>query len=64
MAESSTPRSTLATIVGWLIVAVIGWFVLSSALGAVFWVARSLLWVLILGGLLWAYLTLKAPRDD
>jgi hypothetical protein len=64
MAESSTPRSALATIVGWLIVAVIGWFVLSSVLGAVFWVARGFLWVLILGGLVWAYLALKAPSDD
>jgi hypothetical protein len=64
MAESSTPRSALATVIGWVILAVIAWFVLSTALGAVFWVVRGFVWVLILGGLVWAYLALKAPPDD
>jgi hypothetical protein len=64
MPESTTPRSALATVVGWAIVAVIVWLVLTTALGAIFWMVRSLLWVVILGGLIWAYLSLKAPREE
>ena len=53
----------LATVVGWAIVAVVAWWLLGAVLGTVLWVVRSLVWVVILGGLIWAYLALKAPDD-
>jgi len=54
-------RSVLATVVGWVLVAVVVWFVLRIALGALFWVARGIVVVLVIAGLLWAYLALKDP---
>jgi len=54
-------RSVLGTVVGWVIVAVVAWFVLRIALGALFWVARGIVVVLVIAGLLWAYLALKDP---
>ena len=60
MATPDTPRSVLATVVGWAIVAVVAWWLLGAVLGTVLWVVRSLVWVVILGGLIWAYLALKA----
>lgn len=57
-------RSALATVVGWVLVAVIAWVVLRTVLGTVFWLLRSLMVVALIVGLIWAYLALKAPRDD
>ena len=56
-------RSLLATVVGWLLVAVIAWIALRFILGSVFWILRSLLIIVVIVGLLWAYLALKAPSD-
>jgi hypothetical protein len=56
-------RSFLATIVGWVIVAVIVWLALGFLLGALRVLVRGVLFVALLVGLLWAYLALKAPSD-
>jgi hypothetical protein len=64
MATPDTPRSALASLVGWAIVAVVAWWLLGAVLGTVLWVVRSLVWVVIVGGLIWAYLALKAPSDE
>jgi len=61
MAVADRSRSALATVVGWVLVAVVVWFVLRIALGALFWVARGIVMVLLVAGLLWAYLALKDP---
>jgi hypothetical protein len=39
------------------------WILLRFVLGTVFWILRSLLVIVVLVGLLWAYLALKAPSD-
>jgi hypothetical protein len=57
-------RSVLATIIGWIIVAIIAWFLLGFVFGTLMWILRSILWIVVIGGLLWAYLALKAPKDD
>jgi len=62
VAEES--RSLLASIIGWVIVAIIAWFVLGFILGTIFWVLRSIIWIVVIGGLIWAYLALKAPKTD
>ena len=61
MAVADRSRSALATVVGWVLVAVVVWFVLRIALGALFWVARGIVMVLLVAGLLWAYFALKDP---
>ncbi len=57
-------RSLLATVVGWVLVAALVWFGLRFVLGTVFWILRSILVILVIVGLAWAYLALKAPPDD
>lgn len=64
VAETPSPRSMLATVVGYALVAVIAYVVLKMFLGTIFWLLRSVLVVALLGGLLLLYLNLKAPDPD
>lgn len=64
MPELERPRNVLATIVGWILVAAVIWFLLRFVLGTVFWIVRSLLVVAVILGLLWLYLALKSPPDQ
>lgn len=59
MAES-TARSLAASVVGWLVVILIVWFVGGALLGALAWLIRILLVVAVIGGLIWVYFRLKA----
>jgi hypothetical protein len=61
---TTRPKRVLATVIGWLIVAIIAWWLLGFILGTLAFILRSFLWIVVLGGLLWAYLALKAPDDD
>ncbi|MDO8363512.1 MAG: hypothetical protein Q7V88_11495 [Actinomycetota bacterium] len=54
-------KSSLATVVGWLIVVLLVFWAFGFILGTLRWLIRSLLMFLILGGLLVAYLALKDP---
>lgn len=54
-------KSSLATVVGWLIVVLLAFWAFGFILGTLRWLIRSLLMFLILGGLLVAYLALKDP---
>jgi hypothetical protein len=56
-------RSLLASIVGWVLVAVIVWLALRFILGTVGFVVRGIVVLVVIVGLLWAYLALKAPDD-
>jgi hypothetical protein len=56
-------RSTAATVIGWIIVAILAWWLLGFVLGALAVLVRSFLWIVVLGGLLWAYLALKSPPN-
>jgi hypothetical protein len=57
-------RSALASVIGWLIVIIVAWWVLGFLLGTVMWILRGVVFVAVLLGLLWAYLALKAPDSD
>lgn len=57
-------RSALATVVGWAIVAVVVVLAFGFVVGAIRFLFRIGLIVIVLIGLLWAYLWLKAPPDD
>jgi presenilin-like A22 family membrane protease len=63
MAESRDARSLLATVVGYILVALIGYFVLRMFLGTLFWLLRTIIVIVVIGGLFTLYLSLKAPRD-
>lgn len=63
MALRDRSRSLLATIVGWVIVAVIAWLVLGFVVGVVRWIVRGVVVLALIIGLLWVYATLKAPSD-
>jgi hypothetical protein len=63
MALPDRSRSFLATIVGWVLVAVVVWLLLRFILGTVGFVVRAVVIIVVIVGLLWAYLALKAPDD-
>jgi hypothetical protein len=63
MAQSAGPRSFLATIVGYILVALIAWVVLGWVLGTFFWLIRTIIIVVLIGGLLMLYISLKTPKD-
>ena len=56
-------KSVTSTIVGWLIVAVIAWLVLSSVIGTIRWLLRGVVLIALLVGLLWLWAYVKTPKD-
>ena len=54
-------KSALGTVIGWLIVALLVFWGFGFVLGTLRWLLRSFLMLLILGGLVVAYLALKDP---
>jgi hypothetical protein len=63
MALPDRSRSFLATIIGWVLAAIVVWFVLRLVLGTVGFVVRGVVLIVVIVGLLWAYLALKVPDD-
>jgi hypothetical protein len=63
MAQSRGGRSLLGTVVGYVLVAVIAYFVLRLFVGTIFWLIRTIIVILIIGGLFALYIRLKLPRD-
>jgi hypothetical protein len=63
MTRARGGRSVLATVVGYVLVAVVAYFLLRSVIGTFFWLARMLVVVVVVGGLLALYLKLKSPEE-
>ena len=63
MAVPDRSRALLATVIGWVLVAIVAWLALRFVFGALGFVVRGVLLIAVVVGLLWAYLTLKAPKD-
>jgi len=63
MAEVSRPRSFLATVVGYLVVAIIIWFLFGWLVGTILWILRTALIIAVIVGLVALYLKLKGPKD-
>ena len=59
--EPSGARSVLATIVGYILVAVIVLVLFNFLIGTILWLFRTLVIVAVLLGLLILYLRLKTP---
>ena len=65
MASAPPPRSALATVVGWVLVAVVVWLVLTTLIGTLRWILRGVLIVGLVLGLAWLWVTLKGdPPSD
>ena len=61
---STTPsrgRSALATIVGYVLVAVVVVVLFNFVVGTIFWLVRTILTIAVVVGLLLLYLHLKSP---
>ena len=56
-------RSFLASVLGWVIVAIIAYFVLGAVVGTLLWVLRTILIIVAIGGLIWLYFKLKGPKE-
>lgn len=54
----------LATAVGYVIVAIIVFWLLGAVIGIVVWLLRSIIAVVVIVGLVALYLKLKSPPDD
>ncbi len=62
MSNASTKaRSLLATVVGYVIVALVAFWLLGAVIGTVRFVVRAVITLLILGGLLTLWARLKSP---
>ena len=57
--SSSAGRSILASVVGWMIVAFIVWVFFGSILGAIGFIIRMVLLLIVVGALLTVYFRLR-----
>jgi hypothetical protein len=55
------PKSVLASVVGWLIVALLAYWFLGIIIGTIAFMIRFVVWIVLLGVLLTIYLKLKSP---
>jgi len=58
--SNSGGRNFLASVIGWLIVAIIVWVVFGSIFGAIKFIIRVVVFLVVVGGLLSLYLRLRA----
>jgi len=63
MAEVRKSKSFLATVVGYVLFAVIVWFLFGWLVGTILWVLRTVLIIVVVLGLFTLYLKLKTPKD-
>jgi hypothetical protein len=56
-------KSLLATVIGWLIVALVAYWLLGVVIGTIRFIIRFVVWIVLLGLLVGAYLKLKSSDD-
>jgi hypothetical protein len=61
--EVGRPRSFLATVVGYIVVAIIIWFLFGWLVGTILWILRTVLIILVVLGLITLYFKLKSPKE-
>jgi hypothetical protein len=62
MSTSDRARSALATVVGWVLAALVAFWLLGAVIGTLRFLVRAVVTLLVLGALLTLYLRLKSPR--
>jgi hypothetical protein len=60
---ASKPKSLLASIIGWVIVALIVYWMLGIVVGTIRFLVRFLVWVVLLGLLIVAYFRLQSDDE-
>ena len=61
---ASQPRSALASAIGWVIVALVAFWLFGMVIGWISFVLRSIVWIALIAVLFWVYLSLKEPPDS
>lgn len=61
---ATSPRSAIASAIGWLIVALIVIWLFGMVIGWIRFVLRSIAWFVVIGLLLAAYFAAKGSADD
>ncbi len=56
---STSPKSALASIVGWVIVAIVVFWLLGAVIGTIRFLVRIVVWLIVLGGLAALYVKLR-----
>lgn len=56
-------RNVLATVVGWLLVALVVYLFFGWIIGTIFWLVRTLFVLVVLGAIFALYLKLKGDPD-
>ena len=56
-------RSAIGSIIGFVIVGLIAFWLLHAVIGSIFWLIRSLVFIAVVGALIYVYLSLKSPPD-
>ena len=60
---ATSPRSVAASVVGWVIAALVLFWALGFVLGTIRFVVRAFAWLIVLGILVVVYLRLRASDD-
>jgi hypothetical protein len=60
---ASRQRAALASVVGWVIVVLVVLWLFGLVIGWIRFVLRSIVWVVLIGLLLAAYLAIREPPD-
>lgn len=60
---ASKPRSALASLIGWVIVALVVIWLFGIVIGTLRFVLRSIVWIVLIALLVAAYFSLKTPPD-
>lgn len=59
--STTSPKSILASIIGWVIVALVVFWLLGVVIGTIRFLVRLIVWIVLLGLLLTAYFKLRQP---
>lgn len=63
MANSRGARTILATVIGWVVVALVVWFLFGALVGTILWILRTILIIAVILGLITLYFKLKSPKE-
>ena len=60
---ATKPRNTLAAIIGWVIVALVVYWLLGAVIGTIRFLIRFIVWAFVVGAMIVLYLNLRAPDE-
>jgi hypothetical protein len=60
---ASKPRSAIATLIGWVIIALLAFWLLGVVIGTIRFIIRFIVWAVVIGGLIFLYVKLRGDDD-